>query len=255
MIPIKSPKEIKIMREGGKILAEIMEKLKSKVAPGVTGKELDRVAETLVLKYGAEPAFKGYEGFPATLCASVNNVIVHAVPSDYKLRQGDLLSLDLGIKYKGFYTDMAITTFINPQGVVSSKLGYEAGRLIRVTKKALKLGIKKTRVGNTFGDIGNTIQRFVEYQGFNVVRELCGHGIGKDLHESPKIPNYGKRRSGHKLLEGMVFCIEPMTTIGDWHLKKSPDTFGFETKDGSLSCHFEHTVAVTKTGPQILTQL
>ena len=235
------------MREGGNMLARIMETLKKRVEPGISTKELDRVAETLVFKYKAQPAFKGYEGFPATLCVSVNNVIVHAVPSNYQLKQGDIVSLDLGIKHKGFFTDMAITLGVG-------KVDFEALRLIRTTKKALKLGLKKARPGNTFGDIGNTVQKYVESQGFNVVRELCGHGIGRELHESPKVPNYGQTHQGQKIKQGMVFCLEPMTTVGDWHLKKSADGFGFETKDGSLSCHFEHTIAITQTGCEVLTK-
>lgn len=265
MIFLKTKEEIDIMREGGKILASIVEKLKEQVQPGITTNDLDRAAQALVLKYKAEPAFKGHEGFPAALCTSVNNVIVHAVPSAYQLKEGDILSLDLGIKYKGFFTDMAITLPVLAYGVdrglpPASYRGQppvdsEILRLIRVTKKALKYGIKKARAGNTFEDIGNTIQRYVESQGFNVVRELCGHGIGRELHEDPKVPNYGKRHKGEKIKEGMVFCLEPMVTVGDWHLKKSPDGFGFETKDGSLSCHFEHTVAITKSGCQVLTQV
>lgn len=247
MIEIKSKKEIEIMREGGKILAEIMEDLKKRVKPGITTKELDRVAETLILKFGVKPAFKDYEDFPVALCTSVNQVVVHAVPSDYKLKQGDILSLDLGIGYKGFFSDMAVTV---PVGEVKP----EILRLIKVTKKALKLGIKKARVGNTFGDIGNTIQRYVEYQNFNVVRELCGHGIGREIHQEPKILNYGKRKTGPEIAEGMVFCLEPMVTMGDYHLKKSVDGFGYETKDGSLSAHFEDEIAVTKTGPLVLTK-
>ena len=252
MIKIKTKKEIEIMREGGRILARIMDELRRKVEPGVSTEELDRVAETLIFKFGAKPAFKGYQGFPATLCTSVNYQIVHAVPSDYKLKRGDILSLDLGIKYKGFFTDMALTVPIRDR--VSGSFDPEKLRLIRVTKKALKLAIKKARAGNTFGDIGNTIQRYVESQGFNVVRELCGHGIGKELHEEPQVLNYGKRHKGEEIKEGMVFCIEPMVTVGDWHIKKSSDGFGWETEDNSLSAHFEHTVAITKTGCQILTE-
>ena len=248
MIKIKTEKEIEIIKEGGKILAKIMKELKKRVRSGITTKELDRVAETLIFKYKAKPAFKGYEDFPAALCASVNQVIVHAVPSDYQLKTGDILSLDLGVRYKGFFTDMAITI---PVGNVD----FETLRLVKVTKKALKLGIKKARVGNTFGEVGATIQRYVEYQGFNVVRELCGHGIGRELHEDPQIFNFGKRHKGEKIKPGMVFCIEPMVTIGDWHLKKSADGFGYKTKDGSLSAHFEDTIAVTEQGSLVLTEL
>lgn len=248
MIKIKSPEEIKIMAEGGKILAKIMKELKKKVRPGITTKELDRFAESLILKSGGKCSFKGYQDFPACLCTSINEEIVHAVPSNRVLKEGDIISLDLGILYKGFHTDMAITI---PVG----KIDPEVARLIRVTKKALKRGIKKAKIGNTFGDIGNTIQRYVESQGFNVVRELCGHGIGKEIHEDPKILNYGKRHTGPEIKEGMTFCLEPMVTIGDWKLKKSKNGHGYETADGSLSAHFEHTIAVTKKGCQILTEL
>lgn len=248
MITIKTQEEIQIMAESGKILAEIMEKLKARVRPGITTKELDRAAQALIFESKAIPAFKGYENFPAVLCASVNNQIVHAVPSERELKEGDILSLDLGIKYKGFFADMAIT-------LSAGEVNSEVLRLIRATKKALKLGIKKARVGNTTGDIGNTIQRYVEGQGFNVVRELTGHGIGRELHEDPKILNYGTRHKGEKIKEGMVLCVEPMVTMGDYKLKKSPDGFGYETKDGSLSAHFEHTVAILKNGPKILTLL
>jgi methionyl aminopeptidase len=246
MIPVKTKEEIAIMSEGGKILADIMKELKKRVEPGITTKELDRVAETLILKSGGQPSFRGYQKFPTALCASLNEEIVHAVPSQRKLKEGDILSLDLGIYYKGFHSDMALTL---PVGDVSS----EAQRIIRVTRKALKRGIKKVRVGNTFGDISNTIQRYVESQGFNVVRDLCGHGIGKELHEEPQILNYGKRHSGPEIKEGMTFCLEPMVTAGDWKLKRSADGFGFETADGSLSCHFEQEIVATKDGAKILT--
>jgi len=236
------------MAEGGKILAKIMKELEKQVKPGIATKELDRIAETLIFKYGSRCSFKGYQNYPSCLCTSVNEEIVHAVPSDKIIKEGDIISLDLGIFYKGFHTDMALTL---PVG----KISPEAQRLIRVTKKALKRGIKKVRPGNTFGDIGNTIQRYVESQKFNVVRDLCGHGIGKEIHEDPKILNYGNRHSGSEIKEGMVFCIEPMVTAGDWKLKKTKDGFGFETEDGSLSAHFEHTIAVTKESCRVLTDL
>ncbi len=246
MITIKTPEEIKIMAEGGKILAKIMRELEKKVKPGITTKELDELAEELIFKSGGTPSFKGHEGFPATLCTSINEELVHVVPSQRKLKEGDILSLDLGMKYQGYHSDMAITL---PVG----KISPEAQRLIRVTKKALKRGIKKVRPGNTFGDIGNTIQRYAEAQGFNVVRELCGHGIGKELHEEPQILNFGKRHSGPEIKEGMTFCLEPMVTVGDWKLKKSKDEYGWETRDGSLSCHFEHMMVVTQNGCKVLT--
>lgn len=246
MISIKSEKEIKIMREGGRILAEIMAELENKVEPGITTKHLDKVASDLVLRYGAKPSFKNYQGFPDTLCISVNEELVHCLPSNKKLQQGDIISLDLGIRYKGFHSDMAVTI---PVG----KISPEAQRLIRITKKALKRGLRKVRPGNTFGDIGNTIQRYVEDQGYGVVRELCGHGIGKEVHQEPQVPNYGKRKSGPNLAEGMTFCIEPMVTVGDWHLKKAKDGYGYQTKDNSLCAHFEHTLVVTQNGCKILT--
>ncbi len=255
MITIKTEEEIKITREGGKILAEVLRELEKMAKPGVTTLELDRAAEALILSRGGKPAFKGYAGFPYSLCTSVNENIVHGFPSNYILKEGDLLKLDLGVSYKGFNTDAAITVLVgsfSAQGGPAS--GWEAKRLMDVTKKALRLGIKKAKVGNTTGDIGNTIQRFVEDQGFSVVRDLCGHGIGREVHEDPKVPNFGKRGGGDDLREGMVICIEPMITMGDYNLKKSSDGYGYATRDGSLSAHFEHTIAITDKGPRILTE-
>jgi len=246
MITIKTPEEIKIMAEGGKILAKIIKELEKRVKPGVETQELDRLAESLIFKSGGECSFKNYQSFPACLCTSINEEIVHAVPSARRLKEGDILSLDWGIFYKGFHADMAVTL---PVG----KISPEVQRLIRVTKKALKRGINKVKPGNTFGDISNTIQRYVESQGFKVVRELCGHGIGRELHQEPQILNYGKRRTGSKIKEGMVFCLEPMVTVGDWRIKKGKDGQVFETADGSLSAHFEHMMAVTKDGAKVLT--
>ncbi len=247
VINIKTPEEIKIMAEGGKILSGIMKELASKVRPGLTTKDLENFAEELIAVSGAKCNFKGYQGFPSCVCVSINEEIVHCVPSNKILKEGNIVSLDLGILWKGFHTDMAITL---PVGKISA----EAQRLLRITKKALKRGIKKAKAGNTFGDIGNTIQRYVEGQGFNVVRDLCGHGIGRELHEDPKVLNYGKRHTGEKIREGMVFCIEPMVTAGDWKLKKT-DNHCFATADGLLSAHFENMVAVTKEGPKLLTEL
>ncbi|MBI1971327.1 MAG: type I methionyl aminopeptidase [Candidatus Wildermuthbacteria bacterium] len=247
MISIKTPQEIRAMQEGGRMLATILEKVSQQINPGITTKELDRAAEALILHGGAKVAFRGYEGFPATICISINDEIVHVIPSERILKEGDIVTLDLGLIWQGFYLDMARTF---PVGKVS----FEAKLLIETTKKALRLGIKKARPGNTVGDIGNTIQRFVEGQGYGVVRELCGHGIGKELHEDPKVLNYGKRGEGETLKEGMVICIEPMITVGHWKLKKSEDGYGFATHDGSLSCHFEDTVAITSRGPLVLTR-
>jgi len=246
MIKIKTEKEIEIMAQSGKILAQIMKEVVDKVEPGVTTKYLDKFAENLVFKYGAKPSFKNFNRFPATLCTSINEELVHCIPSNRELKDGDIISLDSGVLYKGYHSDMAVTV---PVGEVSP----EALRLIRVTKKALKRGIKKIRTGLTFGDIGNTIQRYIEGQGCSVIRDLCGHGIGKDLHEDPQICNYGKRKKGPKIELGMVFCLEPMVAIGDWSIKKAKDGYGFQMKDNSLSAHFEHAIAVTEKGIKILT--
>ncbi len=251
MIPIKikTPQEIEIMKEGGQVLARIMSELQDQIRPGVSTQELDMFAESQIQKAGAQPAFQGYQGFPRTLCASINDELVHVIPSaDRVLKEGDILTLDLGLIWKGFYLDMARTMGVGD-------ISLEAIHLIRATKKALRLGLKKTKPGNTIGDIGNTIQRFVESQGYNVVRDLCGHGIGRQLHEEPQIPNFGKRHSGPELKEGMVICIEPMVTVGDWKLKKSSDNYGFATADGSLSCHFEDTIAITQGKGEVLTRI
>jgi len=246
MITIKSEKEIEIMRQAGRMLARVMEELRNKVEIGITTKELDRAAEALIFKLGAKPAFKGYDGFPATLCTSVNYVIVHQIPSDYKLKNGDIISLDMGLIYKGFFSDMAITV---PVGEIDIK----TKKLIDVTKNSLIKGIKTIKPGRHIGDISFNVQKYIEQSGFNVVRDLCGHGIGKNLHEDPQILNYGNKGEGEEMKKGMVLCIEPMASIGDSRIKKFSDDFGWQTKDNSLSAHFEHTVAVTKTGYQILT--
>ena len=248
MITIKTKKEIEIMREGGQILAWVMRELEKLTAPGIITRDLNRAAENLILKHNAKPSFKGYQGFPCALCVCVNEELVHCIPCSRKLKEGDIVSLDLGVFYKSFHTDMAVTL---PVGRVSP----EARRLIKITKKSLKRGIKKVRPGNTFGDIGNTVQRYVEGQGYGIVRDLCGHGIGRDIHEDPQILNYGKRKTGPEIKSGMTFCIEPMVTAGDWQIKKSKDNFGLQTKDNSLCCHFEHTLAVTDSGCEILTSL
>lgn len=228
-------------------MAGVMERLKAAVRPGITTAELDKLAEELILQSGGKCSFKGYNGYPACLCASINEEIVHAAPSPRQLKEGDIISLDIGMFYNGFHTDMAITL---PVG----KVNPEILRFIRITKKSLKIGVNKIRPGNTFGDIGNTIQRYVEGQGFNVVRDLCGHGIGRKLHEDPQILNYGKRKTGPEIKKGMVFCVEPMVTMGDWRVKKIKDGYAYKTADNSLSAHFEHTIAVTEDGCVILTE-
>jgi len=248
MITIKSEKEIEIMRQAGRMLAKVMEELRSKVEIGVTTKELDRAAEALIFKLGAKPAFKGYDGFPATLCTSVNHVIVHQAPSDYKLKNGDIISLDMGLVYKGFFSDMAITVSVG-------EINIKIKKIIDITKNSLIKGIKTMKPGRHIGDIGFNVQKYIEQSGFNVVRDLCGHGIGKNLHEDPQILNYGDQGEGEEMKKGMVFCIEPMASIGDSRIKKFSDGFGWRTKDNSLSAHFEHMIAVTRDGYEILTLL
>jgi len=247
MIYIKTEKEIKIMAEAGKILAGVMRELKKEVKIGVTTQALNKLAEELILKAGTKPAFLNYNGFPAVMCTSINEVIVHQVPSNYALKNHDILSLDLGLIYQGYFSDMAITV---PVGEVSRETQF----LIRAVKKSLNIGIKKARPGNTLGDIGNTIQRYLEKRGLNVVKELCGHGIGKDLHEDPEVLNYGKRRRGEVLKQGMVLCLEPMAAIGKAKIRQADDGFGFKTIDNSLSAHFEHMIAITKNGAKVLTK-
>lgn len=248
------------MQEGGRILARIMRELEKKVKPGITTKYLDEVAEDLVFKYNARPSFKGFNKYPATLCVSINEEIVHAVPSDRKIKQGDILSLDLGIKYKGYCTDIALTI---PIGKVDRRIK----KLINITKEALEIGIKQAKPRNHLEDIGWAIKNYVEKQaysargangpirGFNVIRELVGHGVGKKVHEDPQIPNFGEPGKGIKLKQGMVLALEPMVSMGNWRVKKSEDGFGYKTKDKSLSAHFEHTIAITKSGPRNLTEV
>ena len=246
MIKIKTPQEIEIMSEGGKILAAIVKKLAEAVKSGGTTSYLEKLARELVLSYGVKPSFLGFDGYPAALCTSVNDEIVHGVPSGRVLKDGDLLKLDMGVLYQGFHTDSAITVVVG-EGDEAKK------KLLNVTKEALRIGISKAKVGNTLGDIGSAIQKYVEKNGFNVVRDLVGHGIGKELHEPPQVMNYGEAGTGPELVEGMVIAIEPMVVTGDWRIKNSKDGFGFVTKDGGLAAHFEHTVAITEKEPLVLT--
>ncbi|MDO8655013.1 MAG: type I methionyl aminopeptidase [bacterium] len=248
MISIKNAEELAIMREGGRKLAAIMKQLQGMVRPGVATKELDEAAKKFIVEVGAKVAFQGYHGFPGIICISVNEEIVHVVPSKRVLKDGDIITLDIGCIWKGYYLDMARTMGVG-------EITPEIRHLIETTKKALRLGAKKATIGNTVGDIGETIQRFVEGQGYQVVRELCGHGIGKELHEDPKVANFGKRHEGDKLREGMVICIEPMVTVGHWKLKRMKDGHGFVTEDNSMSCHFEDTIAITRKGPEVLTKV
>lgn len=252
MIKLKSEKEIEILREGGKILRKIMHELVKKAKPGVLTKELDWLAENLIKKFGAEPAFKNYQPdfarapFPAVLCTSLNNVIVHGIPDNTPLKEGDILSLDLGIKYKGLFTDMALTIGIG-------KISLQARKIIRVTKKALFLAIEKAQPGATLGDLGWAIQSYVRSQGFREIQCLSGHGVGYSPHEEPDVLNFGQPGTGLRLKEGMVLAIEPMVSEGSGEVIENLDG-SFSTKEGCLSAHFEHTIAITYRGPLILTK-
>ncbi len=254
MIKIKSEKEIEVMREGGKILAEILKELSAKAKPGITTLDLEKLAKELVFKFGARSAFLDYNGFPAVLCTSVNDEIVHGVPSERELKKGDIIKLDMGVLFKGFNTDSAVTVLVGG-GLSLDKKTLLKKKLIRITREALEIGIKEAKPGKKTGDIGSSIQKHIEKNGFGVVRELVGHGIGKELHESPQVPNYGKAGEGETLKPGMVIAIEPMVVTGNWRTKEGPDGFVFQTKDGSLAAHFEHTIAITEKGPKVLTAL
>lgn len=246
MIPFKSEKELQMMREAGSILAGIMQRLRKYVREGTSTLELNRLAEGLIGKEDAMPAFKGYKGFPASICTSINEEIVHGIPGERRLKEGDIISLDLGINYKGLFSDIAVTIAV---GRINSKLK----KLIEVTKKSLFEGIKEAKPDNHLLDISYNIQNYVEKNGFSVVRSFVGHGIGKDLHEEPEIPNFGKRGQGPLLKSGMVFAIEPMVNMGTWESKMLENGWTAVTKDGLPSAHFEHTVAITERGPEILT--
>ncbi len=252
MISLKSPREIEILRRANIIVAEILQELKEKATPGVTTLELDALAEDLTYKKKAQPAFKGYamagRVYPRALCTSVNEEIVHGIPSNRALREGDIVGLDFGVIYDGFYGDAAITVGI---GNVSE----EAQRLMQTTEEALYKGIEQMQEGKRLGDLSSTIQRTVESAGFSVVRVFVGHGIGKKLHEDPPSPNYGEPDRGLRLREGMVLAIEPMVNAGGAEVEIKEDGWTAVTKDGRLAAHFEHSVAVTKNGPSILSRL
>jgi methionyl aminopeptidase len=247
VIVCKSPGEIERMRAANQLVADVLADLAAMVAPGVTTAALDAEAERLVRAAGAEPAFKGYRGYPCTLCASVNEQVVHGIPSARALAEGDIISLDMGVKLNGFFGDSAVTV---PVGRVAP----EVTRLLQVTQEALAKGIAQARLGGRVSDIGHAIQQHVEAQGFSVVREFVGHGIGSALHEEPQIANYGEPGRGPRLAEGMVLAIEPMVNMGKAAVKVLADGWTAVTRDGSLSAHFEHTVAVTKNGPRVLTE-
>lgn len=245
MIRLKTGEEIEILRENALLVSRTLAEVGKHVAPGVTTQELNKIAETFIRDNGAEPAFLGYGGFPYTLCISVNDVVVHGFASQYRLNEGDIISVDCGTLYKGFYGDSAYTF---PVGEVSA----ETAKLLRVTKESLYLGIEKAIVGNRIGDISSAVQEHVEKAGFSVVREMVGHGIGRKLHEAPEVPNYGRRGVGKKLEEGLVICIEPMVNAGTRNVYLHDDGWTLSTTDKMKSAHYELMVVVQKGKPDVL---
>jgi methionyl aminopeptidase len=247
VIVCRSAAEIERMARVNELVAQVLAELEAMVEPGVTTADVDAVAERRLREAGAEPAFKGYHGYPATICASVNEQVVHGIPSSKRLADGDIVSIDLGARLDGFYGDSAVTV---PVGTVSA----EASALLAVTRQSLHEGLAAVKAGGRLSDIGAAVQRHVEANGFSVVREFVGHGIGTALHEEPQIPNYGTPGRGPRLTEGMVLAIEPMVNMGKAAVRVLGDGWTAVTKDGSLSAHFEHTVVVTAAGCRILTQ-
>ncbi|MBI2849512.1 MAG: type I methionyl aminopeptidase [Chloroflexi bacterium] len=247
-IIIKSEEEIAIMRQAGRIVATVLETLKAKIKPGMTTEELDVIAAKELKKLGATPSFKGYHGYPANLCVSVNDEIVHGIPGKRVLREGDIVSLDFGAIYDGFQGDAAITVGVG-------QISQEAKRLIETTEGALRAGIGAGRPGGRLGDISAAIQQYAESRGYSIVREYTGHGIGREMHEDPQIPNFGTPGQGPLLRRGMALALEPMVNVGDWHTRVADNHWTVLTVDGSLSAHFEHTVAVTDGKLEVLTAL
>jgi methionyl aminopeptidase len=251
MVRLKSKQEIERIREAGKIVAEVLKLIDMHVQPGVTTLELDRLAEDYIRSCGAESAFKGYGSskhhrFPATLCTSIDEEVVHGIPAHRRLREGEILSIDVGVVKDGYYAD----------GAASFRVGQvspEKERLLKVTEDSLYKGIEQAVVGNAVHDIGHAVQQHVEANGFNVVRDLVGHGVGRELHEEPEVPNYGKPGTGMKLKEGMTLAIEPMVNYGTWKVKVLADGWTVVTEDGQPSAHFEHTIAIVNGKPEILT--
>lgn len=246
MISIKSPREIEVMRRSGKITAKTLTRLMAAAKPGVTTAELDRIADESIRSMGGVPTFIGYNGYPSAICTSVNDEVVHGMPGDRVLKDGDLLSIDIGTTFEGYVSDSAVTVQV---GTAS-----EAGqRLMRVTQECLMLGIAQMQAGNRLGDIGHAVQQHAEANGYGVVRALVGHGIGRKMHEDPQVPNYGTPGTGTVLRKGLVLAIEPMITQGTHEVATLEDGWTVVTEDGKLAAHFEHTIAITDSGPKILT--
>jgi methionyl aminopeptidase len=246
MIIIKNDIEIEYMRHAGRLVGETLARLEERVKPGITTAELDKIAEEFILKHNAKPSFKGYNGFPASICASVNDEVVHGIPGNRVLQEGDIISVDCGAILNGYQGDAARTI---PVGKVSK----EAEKLIEVTRDSFFKGVEYAKVGNKLSDISSAIQTYVESFHFSVVRDFVGHGIGKDMHEDPEVPNFGRPGRGPKLRQGMVLAIEPMVNIGAYEVSVQSNEWTVVTRDGSLSAHYENTVAILNNGPEILT--
>lgn len=246
MVTLKSPREIEIMRRSGKITSSVLTTLMKAVRPGITTVELDEMAERGIRRAGGVPTFKGYNGFPASICASVNDEVVHGIPGRRVLQDGDLLSIDIGTTLEGYVSDSAVT-------VAVGNISGAAQRLLDVTRECLSIGIAQMMRGKRLGDIGAAVQAHAERHGFGVVRELVGHGVGRAMHEEPQVPNYGKAGSGIELRSGLVLAVEPMITQGNRTIRVLEDGWTVVTADGKLAAHFEHTIAVTDDGPKILT--
>ncbi|MBQ3817371.1 MAG: type I methionyl aminopeptidase [Clostridia bacterium] len=247
MIVLKTGRELKIMKEACRISAGALQIVGKAVEPGVTTAELDKMAEKYIISQGGVPNFKNYQGYPATACISINNEVIHGIPSEKRvIRQGDIVSVDLGARFEGYNGDNAAT-------FACGEVSAEAKRLMDTTRESLYEGIAQARAGNRIGDIGHAVQRYVEARGYSVVRQFVGHGVGTSLHEAPEVPNFGTEGRGIRLLPGMTLAIEPMVNIGKPGVKIMPDGWTVLTSDGSLSAHFEHTIAITADGPQIMT--
>ena len=247
MIVRKSEAELETMARSGRVVADTLDLLEREAAPGVTLLELDRIAEEYIRSRGGVPTFKGYRGFPGSICASPNSMVVHGIPGPYRLAEGDVLSIDVGVTLDGYVGDSATT-------VIIGRGSEEARNLIDVCWQGLAAAIEQCRVGNRLGDVSHAVQQVVEAKGYGVVRSLVGHGVGRQMHEDPQIPNYGPAGRGPRLASGMVFAIEPMITAGDFEIVAGDDGWAVYTRDGSLAAHCEHTVAVTVQGPRVLTQ-
>jgi methionyl aminopeptidase len=248
VITIKSDEEIKIMREAGRVVGQTLQILKDAVKPGLVVKELDKLVRKEYAKRGVVPTFLGYAEppYPATVCVSVNDELVHGIPGNRVIQEGDIVSIDLGATYKGFVGDSALTFGVG-------EITDGAQRLIEVTEESLWRGIRAARAGMRLGVVSNTIGEYIESQGYGVVREFVGHGVGREMHEEPQVPNFGPADRGPVLRKGMVLALEPMVTVGDWHTKKHADGWTISTRDGSLCAHFEHTIAITDGEAEVLT--